>query len=137
MPTATVEKIEGSTARVSCQSNPRCDSCEAIGCVGAVETEIEVEIPENTTLSVGDEVEITPEREIMWHVGALLFLLPLLLFIGGIFLGHWFAGYYQLPLTPETSGFLLGLLLILLCSPLIRKYGNKLVTEQFVVQIKN
>ncbi len=139
MPEAIVKEISGSTVRLTCTSAPGCEDCESLACTSRGDkSEIKAELPANLDLSPGDTVEIEPEDEILWGVGALFFLLPMLCFLAGVLAGYYLTRQFQLfPLPPELTGFIGGLALLLLSLPVVRWLGKQFATSHFLVKIKN
>lgn len=103
--TATVKTISDRTVVLRCNDDEHCVGCAASTGCGARERVYEAENPRGLALEPGDEVVVELPRRSAVGAGALVFLLPLVLFVS-----FYLASTLIVPEPPDPLRALSGLL---------------------------
>ncbi|MFP4687328.1 MAG: SoxR reducing system RseC family protein [bacterium] len=136
MALAKVEEINDGKITILMNEPEGCEDCDSLACSVAGRRRVTVKNPAGLELKPGDTIHVTPREGIMWGAAFILFVLPLAFFAGGTYLGHNYGDLLRLPFAPELNGIICGILLLLICLPLIRKFGKKYIGEGETLEIK-
>jgi positive regulator of sigma E activity len=106
--TGTVLKTEGDTALVLLRGGQSCKGCGAgkMGLCGAGKGSMMLTAGNAVGAHTGDFVLVGVDEVVRWKGYSLAYLLPLLSFIAGSFIGHFAAGYLAVQYLDAVSGFL-------------------------------
>lgn len=126
--TATVTAIfENGTAQVSVKRASACGhDCTSCGACGIMDKPLVIEAENVACAKVGDTVEIESETKKVLYLASIVYLVPILLFFVFYFIASAILKNETLSMLLGGAGFLLGLVLALVCN----RYEAKNKTTQ-------
>ena len=124
------ETYDNGTAQVICIRESACSGdCGSCGGCGAVEQSLCITADNPIRAGVGDVVYVESATGLILKAAALVYLLPLMLFLAGYFLtSHWGSWAYA----TATFGLLVGLIPAVLFDRMLRRRPVKYTVVSFV-----